>query len=285
MVLFCLTDLPEKSPAHEAVICMQDIWPKIMLRDIMFLMQCVDKDIVEMQLVQRYPEERKIRMKMFQTIITDPQIANLAPLLRFIVNNMLHNLTQFNGTLAVAYPYPIRTEAVNMIMFVLGIRDKYEGAAKRLVDELMITNFVDEEKKLTDSDDDQQLANSSILLLRMITQCNTIFEEKTLKFAQTQLEKLCMRFSRDWLSIASIGSDGNMKRNGGTTIRGSVSTARAPSRKSTTITRPASGLSSTVNKSMRATTNSSIGKRNANSASLQNRPKTSITVRKTPRKT
>ena len=210
MALHCLIDLPETSPVRIAMMAMQEVYPKVMLRDIMFVMHCVDKDVVEMQLITRYPLERQIRMRMFQTIMLDRQSTNLTPILRFIVNEMLHNGVQFTGStvLSKSYLYPIRSEAINMILFLFSVKEKNESTVKRLVDELIISNFVEEEKKLTDITNDQQMNSSSIIFLRTITQCTSFFDEKILKPAKQLLENLCMRYTREWTNVSALnGSD------------------------------------------------------------------------------
>jgi hypothetical protein len=78
-----------------------------------------------------------------------------------------------------------------------------DGAAKRLVDELLIGNFLEEELKLG-----PEFVNSSILLLRAVTQC-PLFDETTVKKAQNQLEELCMNYSREWMSVEGFSSSEN----------------------------------------------------------------------------
>lgn len=205
MAMHALIDLPSTSPVRDRMFAIQEIWPKVMLRDITFVVQCAEKDIVEIQLPIRYPEERRIRQKMFQTIVIDKHAANISPLLHVIVGTMLHNKAEFKiGSLAQQYRFPIRGEAVNMIMFLLNIRDKYETAAKRLAEELTNANFLEAEKRLTDMDNDQHFIDSSIVLLRTITQCKSLFDENIIKLAQAQLETLCMRFSREWMNTSAF---------------------------------------------------------------------------------
>ncbi|KAK8835507.1 hypothetical protein M9Y10_044349 [Tritrichomonas musculus] len=206
MALHCLIDLPETSPVHMAMMTMQEIYPKVMMNDIMFVMFCIDKDIVEAQLIARYPIERQIRMKIFQTIMLDKQTTNFIPILRFIVNDMLHNGVKFDGntSLSKSFLYPIRSEALSMILFLFSIKEKYESIVKRLCDELILSNFVEEEKKLTDTSDDQEMGNSSIIFLRSITQFNTLIDEKNLKPAKQLLETLCMRYSREWMNVSAL---------------------------------------------------------------------------------
>ena len=204
MAMHTLVDLPDNSPVRSAMVEIEEVWPKVMFRDIMYVMQCVDKDVVEIQLLTRYPEERRIRQKMFQTICIDRHTTNMSPLLRFVVGSMLYNKIQFKtSALAQKYKCPIRSEAVSMVMFLLAVRDKYEMPAKRLVDELLISNFLEEEKKLTSSDDAIQFVDSSIALLKMVVQCKSLFEDRTLKIAQVHLEHLCAKFSREGVSPAS----------------------------------------------------------------------------------
>jgi serine/threonine protein kinase len=205
MALHCLTDLPEDSPIHDVILEIQELWPRVMLRDLKFVMECIDEGVVEVQLMNRYAEERRIRQKMFQIIVADKRATNLSPLLRFVVVDMLHNRTSFSGShLAQQFHYPIRSEGVNMVMFLLASRDRYEAPVRRLVDELLVSNFVEQEKRLTDSDINQGFMDSSISFLRMITQCTSLFEENTLKAVQMLLESLCMRFSREWMNTSTF---------------------------------------------------------------------------------
>ena len=59
---------------------------------------------------------------------------------------------------------------------------------------------------MIDNDYDQQLSSSSIMFLRTITQCNTIFDQRTLKPAKQLLEKLCMKYTREWMNISSFNA-------------------------------------------------------------------------------
>ena len=205
MAMHTLADLPPTSPVRDRMLSIQEIWPKVMQRDIAFVIECAEKDIVEIQLPVRYPEERRIRQKMFQTLVVDKRTSNLSALLRFIVRTMLHNRTEFKASiLAQHYKFPIRSEAVNMVMFLLSVREKYESAAKRLAEELVSSHFIEEEKKLTDNDPEQQFIDSSIILLRTITECKYLFEDSMLKLCQAHLETLCMRFSREWMSTTAF---------------------------------------------------------------------------------
>lgn len=212
MALHCLVDLPESSPVRLEMMKLQEIYPQVMKRDILFIMFCVEKDIIENQLIQRYPLERQIRMKMFQTIMLDKQSTNLSPLLKFVVNEMLHNGAKFEGNTSLnkLYLYPIRSEAVNMITFILSVKEKFQSTAKRLADELLLSNFVEEEDKLTEVTNDQQMNSSSILLLKNLTQCKILFDEKALNPMNELLEKLCMKYTREWMNISAINGSNDV---------------------------------------------------------------------------
>jgi serine/threonine protein kinase len=212
MALHCLIDLPEDSPIRDVILEIQELWPRVMLRDLKFVMECICQDVVEVQLMNRYPEERRIRLKMFQMIVADKRATNLSPLLRFVVVDMLHNKTTFSGNpFAQQFHYPIRSEGINMVMFLLASRVRYETSVRRLVDELLISNFVKQEKRLTDSDSDQGFMDSSISFLRIITQCKSLFEENVLKAAQMLLESLCMRFLREWMNTSAFSGGAGSK--------------------------------------------------------------------------
>ena len=206
MALHCLLDLPDNSPPHVALLAMQEVLPRVMLRDVYFVMQCVEKDSVEVQLTARYPIDKQNRMKLFQAIVFDRQTTNMAPIFRFIVVDMLHNAVQFppNTKLAKDSLYPIRTEAVNMVLFIFSLRQKNESTVKRLADELIMSNFVDEEKKMTDLTCDQQMSSSSIILIKNLLEYKELFDEKTVKPARQLLENLCMKYTREWTNISAL---------------------------------------------------------------------------------
>jgi hypothetical protein len=207
MMIHCLVDLPDDSPVRDALSELQDLWPRVMTRDVAFVVECVERDIVEVQLMTRYPEERRIRQKLFQLILLDRRTTNLVPLLKCVVGNMLHNRTQFKaGALAQHYQFPLRSEAISMVIFVLNSRGRYDLAANRLVDELLASNFLEQEKRLTDNDVDQAFMDSSIGFLRLISQCRGLFEDSIMKQVQALLESLCMRFSREWMNTSAFGS-------------------------------------------------------------------------------
>lgn len=205
MILYCIQNLPNDSPVFNLLIDFGDMWPQVMHRDIMFLMHCVDKDIIQTQLIERYPIERNIRSEIIKSMITSQLIGNFLPIFKILIDEMLYNKTEFKfdstAMCNLSYHIPLRSEAISIILFVLEFREKFESAAKQLANELMNIKFIDKERKLTEEDDNHFLVNSSILFMKMITQCFMLFPENIIKKAQTLLESLCMRFSRDILDV------------------------------------------------------------------------------------
>lgn len=204
MILYCIENMPNDSPVLPLLRDLIDIWAKVVHRDIMFAMSCVDKDITQQQMLERYPVEREIRIEMLKNMITSQLYGNFGDIFKILINEMLYNKTEFkfDSTIKMnlTYRFPLRSEAISVILFVIEFRDKYESAAKQLAIELITTNVVDKERKLTESDDNHYIVNSAILLLRAITQCHGLFDELLIKNARTLLESLCMRFSREMMN-------------------------------------------------------------------------------------
>jgi hypothetical protein len=92
-----------------------------------------------------------------------------------------------------------------MVLFLLNIADRYETAAKRLVDELVISSFLEEEEKLG-----MEFADGSIVLLKTVTSCG-LFGENIVKRAQQQLQKLCMKYSKEWMSFDAFTGGGGQE--------------------------------------------------------------------------
>ena len=205
MILYCFQNLPTDSPVLQLLKDFGDIYPRVMHRDIMFLMSCVDKDIVQSQLMDRYPKERRIRNTIIKTLISSLVIVDYSPIFKVIISEMLYNRTEFKfestAVLNLQYHYPMRTEAVGIILYVIGLREKYQSAAIQLKNELINFNFIAKERKMTEEDGNSHLVDSSILFLRNISLCYGLFDENVIKDSRILLESLCMRFSREILNI------------------------------------------------------------------------------------
>lgn len=144
-------------------------------------------------------------MRLFEAVFTDSGIQGSFHLLRFVIDEMLHNATCFGEDAPLSLRkhamYPIRSEAVDMLLFLIERRETMETTVKRIADEMAVTNFLEREAKLTEEYPDTQLVSTSIMLLRAITTCQGIFEEKYIQRCANLLESLCMRYSREWKDI------------------------------------------------------------------------------------
>ncbi|KAK8878378.1 hypothetical protein M9Y10_005146 [Tritrichomonas musculus] len=205
MILYCIQNLPNDSPVIKLLNDFGDLWPQVMHRDILFIMSCVDKDVTQTQMLERYPIEKNIRIEMLKSMITSQLIGNFLPIFKIIIDEMLYNKTEFKydstAMLNLAQRFPMRSEAISIILFVLEFRERYESASKQLASELVYNQFIEKERKLTEEDDNHFLVNSSILFMKMVTQCYGLFTELIIKKAQALLESLCLRFSRDIVDV------------------------------------------------------------------------------------
>ncbi|OHT13846.1 IQ calmodulin-binding motif family protein [Tritrichomonas foetus] len=211
MIIYCLQNLPNYSPVFPLLNNLNEIWPKVMHRDIMFVMTCVDKDITQMQLMGRYPEERQIRINLLKTMISQEIFGDFGPIFKILVTEMLYNKTEFKfdstAMLNFTYHFPMRSEALVIIHFLLEFRDKYESASRQLANELTMNNFLVKERKLTEEDDNHFLVNSSILFMQAVSKCYGLFHESIVQESRTLLESLCMRFSRQILNYDLFNDD------------------------------------------------------------------------------
>ncbi|OHS99070.1 IQ calmodulin-binding motif family protein [Tritrichomonas foetus] len=209
MALHCIVDLPDNSSIRETMtsLSLSTIFFQMMKRDVTFIKKCVETDVVEIQLMDRYPKERQIRLQMFETIVCDRQLANTQPLINYVIHEMLYDHTQFKGTCwSKKMQLPIRSEAVSMITRVLNQRDVNDIAARKVADELSDFDFLSKEKELNVNDLDQQFSPSSISLLKSVVQCEHLFDSSSIRTAKSQLEGLQLRYSNDWMNIKNLSS-------------------------------------------------------------------------------
>lgn len=202
MIFFLIRSVPPQSPLYQALTNIDEVWLTILQRDIAFIQYCCEKDLFESQIMGPYLKNRMKRFRMFRTIVSLSNNVDIEPYIKFIVCDMLNNMSQVrliaSASLIGILQFPIRAEAVDMIKYLLGARDKNENAAHKLVDIMVASKFLDKERKITEEDDCQQLVDSSIDLLEMIMNCGNIYDENFMKIASSQLKSLKMRFVREW---------------------------------------------------------------------------------------
>ena len=209
MTLHCIIDLPDTSPIHEIIssLTVSNIFLKILNRDVSYIRKCAEKEVTEMQLNDRYINDRKIRLRLFETIVCDHQLASTQPLIEFVITQMLYDQTQFvGGTWSKNYLFPIRSEAVVMIIKVLNQHAKNDIASRKVADELMAFKFIEKEKELNGNDIDQVFSPSSNQLLKAVVHNEQFFDASTVRIAKDQLDQLSLRYTKDWISSSTQSS-------------------------------------------------------------------------------
>jgi hypothetical protein len=176
------------------------LYTGILQRDISYTTHCATKDQLDGQLMVRYPADRAMRTKMFKFFV-ERQSLGFQGVCKVVLNEMLHSLASVKADsfrTVEALEYPLRSEAIEFITFVLASRSKSDDAAKTLIAELAAMNFVKKERALTDADDNCHLVNSSMAILSLLLANRDLLDDTFIRRATAQLESLRIRFSGTW---------------------------------------------------------------------------------------
>lgn len=200
MFLHCVTSVSSGSLIHEELKNFPTLWATVMKRDIDCFMSCNDKETAQVQVIGRYPEERRLRIAMFKALVKNSRYGSLAPIFKYVVREMMQNMVLLRFDVSVGLIddlyMPVRSEAFEMILFALKMHENYPTPAREMATELSSMNFVSKEQKLTESDDKVAIVQRTIALLETTTQCVGLFDEEIVKKAETLLKSLTLRFGR-----------------------------------------------------------------------------------------
>jgi hypothetical protein len=192
------------------------LWSRALRRDFQFLSAAVDKDTMRVLLMSRYPVEKQLRCQLFRVLVRSPLRPNILSLLQFLVDEMLYSKTElkFDASAPVikACRFPVRFEAVEMICWVLEKWEKWLELARQLMKELLVRNFVESERKLTEQNDDCDLVQSSVRLLTVTTQCLGIGGETIHGRGKDLLHSLLSRFTRPLMDLSKFQANEETKR-------------------------------------------------------------------------
>lgn len=192
------------SPLFDCVKNFPSIWINILRAENNLTLLCSEKDIFETQLMSRYDSERSLRLKLFKTFVLSKNV-DCEKLFEIVIKEMIHNTTVMKSNNSASQikkmKYPVRSEAIDMIKFVLDKRDVAEKNAKLMMSIMINNKFLEKERTLTDKNDNYNLVITSIELLESIVICTNLFLDEHIKFAKNQLESLKMRFIRKWNNI------------------------------------------------------------------------------------
>ena len=202
MIFYAISHLPRASQARQDVEAkFTKVCIAILTRDIAYTVHCAEKEQIDNQLITRYPVDRRTRFRLLKVFVSHPEL-DINPFLEFVVGKMLHNTaiirTKGSFKQACEMQYPLRTEAVEMISFLLESNEKYPKSVRVLVDSLLSQKFLKRERKMTERNDKFLIIESSVRLLRTILRWHMIFSEEFVKRASFQLDTLITRFHREW---------------------------------------------------------------------------------------
>lgn len=191
------------------------IWLKILRYENSLIILCSEKDLFETQLMSRYNNTRLIRLKLFKTFILDKNV-DCEQLLNIVIKEMIHNTTIMKSNYSVEQTkrmrYPLRSEAIDMIKFVIDKRDVANKKANLMMSIMIANKFLEKERTLTDKNDNFHLVVTSIELLESLVHCTDLFEDLHIRQARNQLDSLKLRFIRKWNNnIIIIQNDSPLK--------------------------------------------------------------------------
>ena len=210
MFVYCARTITLESPLHRKLGDLLKLWVTVMKRDIDYTVSCTERDAGYVYIMSRYPEERVIRMEMLKALVKGQMYKSLSPIYEFIVREMLKNTTEitFDVTAGLVTDLfmPIRTEAVQMILYLLGCANRYDASAREMASELLESEFLESEGKLTQSNDNLAIIKGTISLLRATVFSVTLFDDETIKRASVMLSSLNQRFSRKMMDLEALKS-------------------------------------------------------------------------------
>lgn len=198
MFLFIFQTMPPDNQIFNHLSDFSTLWANVMHQGIIFVIQSGDKDTALLHLFEKYPMDRRMRTRMFNALLFFR--FDMAPIFKVIVNEMLWNKTEvkfdMSDKISKTYRFPIRSEAIHLILKVLRYSEKFEKAAKLMAKELAASNFLENERHLTELDDNWIFVDTSMQLLGAIVESTTVFSETIIKEASVQLDSLKVRFYR-----------------------------------------------------------------------------------------
>jgi DNA-binding MarR family transcriptional regulator len=201
MLVYAMTVYPQGSPVRSAVeYRLPSVWIAVLKRDIAYTVSCAGKDMFESQLMMRYPTDRELRQAFFK-IFVSKGLRGLSDVLDFVLTEMIHNSAQLKTDSyqqARYLEFPVRSEAMELVTFVLESRQKLEQATTMLISKMVKMKFVEKERHLICANDHLHLVESSIELLRTILTCETEFPAEFILESKKQLDSLKLRFVAEW---------------------------------------------------------------------------------------
>jgi hypothetical protein len=169
-------------------------------RDIDYAMYCASKETTQAQLLVRYPTDRALRWSFVEVFLTQ-HIDGFSEILAFILQEMIHNPARLkvNAFCYAKYlEFPARSEAVEIVSYILRCREKMGSIGKELVNQMVAMKFIEKERKFTDTTEHILLIESSVELLETILSCETEFPSVFVQEVQQQLDSLRIRFAPEW---------------------------------------------------------------------------------------
>jgi hypothetical protein len=206
MFLHCICVLPESSPVHEQLKDFPAMWTRVLEREIQYVTMFVDMPSARQSFIARYAIEVNVRARMHRAMIGWHLAIDLGPYIKFIVTQMLYMVSEmkFDVPLELVHEwrYPVRFEAVRMIVFLIKRGEKYR---KPLAEALISGNFVENERKLAETNNDYLLVQSSMTILRAVINSPVGFE-RLIPSGRTVLHALEQRFTRDLMDPSAFAA-------------------------------------------------------------------------------
>lgn len=177
------------------------LFPAILKKEYEFINRCADKNIHDIQVLSYYNQFKAIRFNMFKNVLLNPNIDS-KPLIKYVVSEMLHDTTYIksNFTFEVnqEMKFPIRSEAISMLKFILLEFETYKTQAKEIIEIFQQSEFLEGERKLLHVNDNLYLVYTSIELIDMILNCELVSDEYFLNSITDFVNSLKAQYIREF---------------------------------------------------------------------------------------
>jgi hypothetical protein len=201
LLQFFLTGIHSASKFSEAIMRLFcEMGTSLLSKDIESVNYCASKGIVERQLMIYYANERSMRFMLFGAFLrTKPE--HFMGLLEFVIGEMIPNVTTIipdSPNDLATLRYPIRSEGLEMICFLLNKKTKTIEAAHVAAQILMTKKVVEKERQMILGNDSYTLVLSSIQYLEMLIASSGLFDQQFNETARTQREWLKSHYEGEW---------------------------------------------------------------------------------------
>jgi hypothetical protein len=232
MFVIGLTQLPLSHPVRSALSArLPGLWLTMLKRDVGYALFCASKETTQATLLVRYSTDRYLRWVLLELFLGQ-QLEGFSEVIRYVLEEMVHSAAQLTVnafTQLKTLAFPVRSEAMQIIKFILGSREKMPLVMAELARQMVASKFVEREARLTELNPRIPLIESSIELLQAVLTCDAAFPRAFVADAVALLASLRVRFAGEWIpAVVEMIHPGGTRPQGSRT--GALRIGHSPSR-------------------------------------------------------